>query len=80
MFPYSVVEVKLRGPHIANPPLWLRDLESKSQLRKENRLSKYIHAAYGFDRLYGGPMKLSRPAWWDVMQFVYPQIMVSLPI
>jgi len=56
LFPYAVVEIKLREPYISNPPEWLTSLEQSSLLHKENLFSKYLHGTYDFflrHKLYG---------------------------
>lgn len=72
LFPYSVVEIKLREPYISSPPKWLEDLEKSALLHKENNFSKYIHGTYAFSALNGNTLKLVKPVWWDAMSFVSP--------
>jgi len=74
LFPYSIVEIKLREPYISNPPKWLEDLEKSALLHRENNFSKYIHGTYAFSYLYGNTLKLAKPIWWDDMNFTSPLI------
>ncbi len=72
MFPYYVIEIKCRTPHGTNRPAWLDDLERSPLMRKEDDFSKYLHAAYAFDAMHGGVLKLRKPVWWDPMDFASP--------
>lgn len=81
IFPYSVVEIKLREPFISNPPEWLSQLESSSLLHKENSFSKYMHGTYEFylqHQLYGSSeiKTLKKPIWYDNISFTTPQLPV----
>ena len=73
LFPYSIVEIKLREPYISNPPRWLEDLEKSALLHKENNFSKYIHGTYAFASM-NGTLRLAKPIWWESMTFVSPQL------
>ena len=73
LFPYSIVEIKLREPYISNPPRWLEDLEKSALLHKENNFSKYIHGTYAFASM-NGTLRLAKPIWWESMSFVSPQL------
>jgi SPX domain protein involved in polyphosphate accumulation/uncharacterized membrane protein YidH (DUF202 family) len=77
LFPYSIVEVKLREPYISNPPKWLEDLQKSSLLHKENSFSKYIHATYAFNQMEAGALQLREPCWWNSMAVVSPQMAVG---
>lgn len=77
LFPYSIVEIKLREEFITNPPDWLQDLQKSSLLHKENDFSKYIHATYAFSHMEGNPLKLRKPCWWDSMVFITPQMAIQ---
>jgi len=90
IFPYSVVEIKLREPYISNPPQWLNDLEQSSLLHKENNFSKYIHGIYSFHTLRPMMMakvngkkgetvaiSLVKPSWCNRMEFTSPQYPVE---
>jgi SPX domain protein involved in polyphosphate accumulation/uncharacterized membrane protein YidH (DUF202 family) len=77
LFPYSIVEIKLREEFITNPPEWLQDLQKSSLLHKENSFSKYVHATYAFSHLEGNPLKLRKPCWWDSMVFISPQMAIK---
>jgi len=74
LFPYSIVEIKLREPYITKPPKWLEDLEQSALLHKENNFSKYIHGTFAFSYLKGNTLKLTKPSWWENMEIMSPQI------
>jgi hypothetical protein len=77
LFPYSIVEIKLREPYISNPPKWLSDLKKSSLLHSENNFSKYIHGTYAFSQMENNnTLKLNKPIWFDNIEFVTPQIPV----
>ena len=82
LFPYIIVEIKLREPFISKPPQWLSDLESSSLLHKENLFSKYIHGTYEFylSRIETGEVSrknvLAKPFWFDALSFTSPQMPV----
>ncbi len=73
-FPYSIVEIKLREPYISNPPLWLKDLEQSSLLKKENSFSKYVHGTYAFSLNDNNILNLREPIWFNSVHFVSPQM------
>ena len=77
IFPYCIVEIKLREPFISSPPKWLGDLESSSLLHKENLFSKFIHATYALNKLSPNPVPLRKPYWWDLMEFTSPQMAIA---
>jgi uncharacterized membrane protein YidH (DUF202 family) len=85
LFPYSVVEIKLREPYISHPPAWLSQLENSSLMHKENNFSKYLHGTYEFynNQLKNSanidsplPMVLKKPVWFDNISFTSPQMAV----
>jgi uncharacterized membrane protein YidH (DUF202 family) len=82
MFPYCIVEIKLREPYISTPPQWLSSLESSSLMHKENNFSKYLHGTYQFYLMHkmSGEMpanlELRKPVWYDNMSFMTPQMAV----
>lgn len=77
LFPYSIVEIKLREPYITSPPKWLLDLEHSALLHKENNFSKYIHGTYAFSFLKGNTLKLMKPLWWETMAIMSPLIPIT---
>ena len=77
LFPYAVVEIKLREPYISNPPKWLSDLENSTLMHKENNFSKYLHAVYAFQVLEGNKLSLVEPVWWQKMMIVSHQMPVQ---
>lgn len=75
LFPYSIVEIKLREPYISDPPKWLQDLQRSSLLHLENNFSKYIHGTFVFGEVNG--LKLRRPLWINTMKFTSPQMAIE---
>lgn len=47
-FPYSVLEVKLVGDNVDNPPNWIRDIMKSDLVIEQPFFSKFIHGSYIF--------------------------------
>lgn len=47
-FPYSVLEVKLVGNYVDNPPSWIRDIMKSDLVIEQPFFSKFIHGSYIF--------------------------------
>ena len=47
-FPYSVLEVKLVGDNVDNPPKWIADIMSSDLVIEQPLFSKFIHGSYIF--------------------------------
>jgi SPX domain protein involved in polyphosphate accumulation len=48
MFPHQILEVKLVGKNIENPPDWIRDILESGLVIEQPFFSKFIHASYIF--------------------------------
>ena len=73
LFPFTVVEIKLRPPYIDSPPEWVTNLESSQILIKQNLFSKYGHGIYCLDYLSAmqNPtinFNLRQPSWIPALE------------
>lgn len=67
-FPFGVLEVKLQGEHVTNPPEWIADIMANSDLTiPENNFSKFGHAVYMFHSQTTGQV----PSWCDTHDDVF---------
>ena len=58
-FPFSILEIKLKGNFIDNPPTWIQKLMSSEKVIEVPKFSKFIHTNYIF---FEG---LKPPYWID---------------
>eukprot|EP00943_MAST-04B_sp_MAST-4B-sp1_P008181 g8181.t1 len=56
-FPFAVLEIKLQGTFVKQPPIWIQHLMASSALNKMHAFSKFCHATFA---LYPG---LRVPYW-----------------
>jgi len=47
-FPFAVLEVKLQGDYVENPPDWIKNIINSDLVISQPYFSKYIHGAYMF--------------------------------
>ena len=47
-FPYTILEVKLSGNNVDNPPKWISDLMNSDLLIEKKKFSKFGHSIYTF--------------------------------
>jgi len=78
-FDHAILEIKLREPFIDTPPQFIRELCESTLVHKQNNFSKFTHATYAFAVQDGvvESMKLTKPLWWDEMQFISPQMPIE---
>lgn len=58
-FPRAVVEIKLRGPHIDEPPEWIQKLIEGGKLKGVDRFSKFAHGTYMLEHV----QEIKQPYW-----------------
>jgi SPX domain protein involved in polyphosphate accumulation/uncharacterized membrane protein YidH (DUF202 family) len=67
-FPFAVLEIKLQGKFVEQPPIWVRHLMSSSALTAVDKFSKFSHATFA---LYPG---LRVPYWIEEYADDFPAL------
>lgn len=58
-FSKGIIEIKLSGDVIENPPLWISELKTSNWLELENNFSKFIHGTFCLSK----SNTIERPEW-----------------
>jgi SPX domain protein involved in polyphosphate accumulation/uncharacterized membrane protein YidH (DUF202 family) len=66
-FPFGVLEVKLQGEHVTNPPEWIANIMDSDLTIPENSFSKFGHAMYIFYSERAGQV----PSWCETHAEVF---------